>query len=168
GEIGEYDVHRGEKEEVSMIIRPTATALILTLLVAAPIAAQEDAVVRARKYEGLILNAAMKHRVDPKLLWTIAYLETRFQPQEVSAKGAQGMMQFMPGTAKCYGLDDPFDPAQAIDAAARYLRDLQAIFGPRLDLMLAAYNAGEGAVEAFRTGRRMALSNGKVINPRGI
>jgi hypothetical protein len=131
--------------------------------------AQEiEAANRARAYEPLIIEAAMKHRVDPRLIWTVAYLETRFQPREVSPKGARGLMQFMPATARRYGLQDPFDPAQAIDAAARYLRDLQAMFGNRLALILAAYNAGEGTVEAFRAGRRLLLSDGKVINPRAI
>jgi hypothetical protein len=78
------------------------------------------------------------------------------------------MMQFMPATARRYGLCDPFDPAQAVDAAARYLRDLQELFGRRLDLILAGYNAGEGAVKAFRAGRKLILSDGRVINPGGI
>ena len=77
-------------------------------------------------------------------------------------------MQFMPATARRYGLRDPFDPAQSVDAAARYLRDLQEMFGRRLDLILAGYNAGEGAVKAFRAGRKLILSDGRVINPRGI
>ena len=78
------------------------------------------------------------------------------------------MMQFMPAAARRYGLSDPFDPAQAVDAAARYLRDLQKMFGPRLDLILASYNAGEGAVKAFRCGRKLILSDGRVINPGRI
>jgi hypothetical protein len=143
--------------------------VIAVLLAAGAARAQESAAVnRAKAYEPLIIGAAIRHRVDPRLLWTVAYLETRFQPREVSPKGARGLMQFMPATARRYGLRDPYDPAQAIDAAARYLRDLQAMFGNRLELLLAAYNAGEGTVEAFRTGRRLVLSDGKVINPRAI
>lgn len=144
--------------------------IIIAISLAAGVSqAQEgEAIKRARAYEGLIIEAAIQHRVDPRLIWTVAYLETRFQPQEVSPKGARGLMQFMSATARRYGLRDPFNPAQAIDAAARYLRDLQSIFGNRLDLILAAYNAGEGTVEAFRTGRRLVLSDGKVINPRAI
>ncbi|MCI0389857.1 MAG: lytic transglycosylase domain-containing protein [Acidobacteria bacterium] len=128
----------------------------------------DETVILARGYEPLIIEAAMKHRVDPRLLWTVAWLETRFQPQEISPKGAQGMMQFMPATGRRYKLHNPFDPAQSIDAAARYLRDLQELFDNRLDQILAGYNAGEGAVEAFRTGRKLILSNGHVINPREI
>jgi transglycosylase-like protein with SLT domain len=140
----------------------------LLLLIATPAGrarAQEgDASTRARLYEPLIVAAAIKHRVDPRLLWTVAWLESRFQPQAISSAGARGMMQFMPATARRYGLRDPFDPAQAVDAAARYLRDLQEMFGPRLDLILAGYNAGEGTVKAFMDGRKLILSDGRVIN----
>jgi len=78
------------------------------------------------------------------------------------------MMQFTAYTALRYGLTDPHDPRQAVDAAARYVRDLQRRFGPRGDLILAAYNAGEGTVEAFRDGKTLVLPNNKVINPRGL
>lgn len=120
---------------------------------------------RARIYEPFIMKAAAKHKIDARLLWTVAYLETRFQPGLISPKGARGLMQFMPATAARYRLADPHDPAQSIDAAARYLRDLQGRFGNRLDLVLAAYNAGEGAVEAYRNGKVLILKTGKVINP---
>jgi len=66
-------------------------------------------------------------------------------------------------TARRYDLRDPFDPCAAIDAAARYLRDLQDMFDHRLDLMLAAYNAGEYTVLAFRDGRQLTLSDGRII-----
>jgi hypothetical protein len=106
------------------------------------------------------------------LLWTIAYLESRFRKDAISYKDgkpcAYGMMQFIPPTALRYGLTNPHDPLQAIDAAARYVRDLQRRFGPRGDLILAAYNAGEGTVEAFRSGKTLVLPNNKVINPRGF
>jgi hypothetical protein len=77
-------------------------------------------------------------------------------------------MQFMPDTARRYGLQNPHDPRAAIDAGARYLRDLLFRFNGRLDLALAAYNAGEGTVESFRTGRPLRLTTGKIINPRGL
>lgn len=77
-------------------------------------------------------------------------------------------MQFMPDTARRYGLQNPHDPRAAIDAGARYLRDLLFRFNGRLDLALAAYNAGEGTVESFLTGRPLRLTNGKIINPRGL
>jgi hypothetical protein len=77
-------------------------------------------------------------------------------------------MQFMPDTARRYGLENPHDPRAAIDAAAHYLRDLLFRFNGRLDLALAAYNAGEGTVESFLTGRPLRLTNGKIINPHGV
>jgi len=77
-------------------------------------------------------------------------------------------MQFMPDTARRYGLQNPHDPRAAIDAGARYLRDLLFRFNGRLDLALAAYNAGEGTVESYLTGRPLRLTGGKIINPRGL
>lgn len=77
-------------------------------------------------------------------------------------------MQFMPETAKRYGLKDPHDPRGSIDAAAHYLRDLLEKFDGRVDLALAAYNAGEGTVESFRTGKPLVLASGKIINPRRL
>jgi len=77
-------------------------------------------------------------------------------------------MQFMPDTARRYGLQNPHDPRAAIDAAAHYLRDLLVRFDGRLDLALAAYNAGEGTVESFQTGRPLRLASGKIINARGL
>jgi hypothetical protein len=81
---------------------------------------------------------------------------------------ARGLMQFMPETARRFNLSNPHDAAAAIDAAARYVKVLGAQFDGRLELVLAGYNAGEGAVESYRTGRSLRTSRGKVINPRRI
>jgi soluble lytic murein transglycosylase-like protein len=129
-----------------------------------------DAVtMRAKQYELLMISAARRYQIDPHLLWTIAYLESRFRKEVVSYKNgkpcAYGLMQFTISTAQRYDLANPHDPQQSIDAAARYVRDLQRRFGPRADLILAAYNAGEGTVEAFRDGKTLVLQD-KVINPR--
>ena len=135
---------------------------------------EHDQKLRARAglYEPLIASAARRHNVDPRLLWTIAYLESRFRQEAISYKDGKpcafGMMQFTAPTAVRYGLKNPHDAKEAIDAAARYVRDLQARFGSRGDLILAAYNAGEGTVEAFRAGKRLVLPNMKIINPGGI
>ena len=133
--------------------------------------ATEVVSMRAKLYEPLILSAAQLHQVDPHLLWTIAYLESRFRNEAVSYKNGKpcafGLMQFTVPTALRFGLANPHDPKLSINAAARYVRDLQRRFGPRGDLILAAYNAGEGTVEAFRDGKTLVLQN-KVINPRGI
>jgi hypothetical protein len=123
---------------------------------------------RARVYEPFIAEAARRNRVDPRLLWTIAYLETRFRPEMSSPVGAEGMMQFMPGTAKRFGLLNPRDPKASVEAAAKYVRYLQEKFDGRLDLILASYNAGEGAVECFRDGVSKKVSDTRTINPRGL
>lgn len=119
---------------------------------------------RAQQYEPSLREAAAKHEVDAKLLWVIAYLETRFNPSAISRKGARGLMQFMPATAVRWGLRNPHNPLAAIDAAARYVRYLQGRFGERPALILAAYNAGESAVEAYLTGQSIRVGD-KIINP---
>lgn len=127
-----------------------------------------DVRARAARYEPYIRAAAQRYGVDPRALWAIAFLETRFQPNQISPKGARGMMQFMPDTAATYGLINSFDPIASIDAAARYVRYLAARFDNRIDLILAGYNSGEGTVEAYLRGVRVRQANGKVINARGL
>ena len=122
---------------------------------------------RARVFEPAIARIAAEEGVDPYLLWTIAYNETRFRPWLRSYAGAEGLMQFIPATAARFNLFNPYQPDPAIRAAARYVRFLSNRFGGRIDSILAGYNAGEGAVDAFLTGR--TVRNGeKIINPRGI
>lgn len=96
-------------------------------------------------YGELFNRAGADHGVDPTLLAAIARQESGFDPSAVSSAGAQGLMQLMPATARGLGVTDSFDPAQAVDGAARLVHDLMARFG-RVDLALAAYNAGPGAV----------------------
>lgn len=122
---------------------------------------------RARALEPLIVESARRYGIDARILQMICFVESRFRNDAVSPKGARGLMQFMPETAARYGLKNPHDPKEAIDAAAHYLRNLLGRFGGRVDLAVAAYNAGEGAVESFRTGRPLLLRTGKVINARG-
>ena len=123
---------------------------------------------RALVYEPFIAAAARKYRVDPRVLWTIAYLETRFRVDQVSPKGARGLMQFIPSTAKRFNLTNPYDALQSIDAAARYVSELTKQFNGRLDLVLASYNSGETAVDCFLNGRTVRTRSGRLINPRGI
>lgn len=132
----------------------------------------ESLLGRSRPYETLIASAAARYDVEPELLWTIAYLESRFRPEAVSYKDGKpcafGMMQFIAPTARRYGLSNPHNVYDAVDAAARYVRDLKKRFGGNRALILAAYNAGEGTVEAFREGKRLVLSSGKIINPLAL
>lgn len=124
-------------------------------------------VERARFFEQTISRIALEEQVDPYLLWTIAYNETRFRPWLVSPAGAEGLMQFIPATAARFNLFNPFQPEPAIRAAARYIRFLQKRFGGRIDSILAGYNAGEGAVDAYLLGK--TIRNGKkIINSGGI
>lgn len=122
---------------------------------------------RARFFEPTISRIALEEGVDPYLLWTIAYNETRFRPWLASPAGAEGLMQFIPATAARFNLPNPYQPEPAIKAAARYVRFLQNRFGGRIDSILAGYNAGEGAVDAFLTGRTLRTGK-KIINGRRI
>ncbi len=122
-----------------------------------------DVLSRARLFEATIERAARSEGVDPLILWTIAYNETRFRPWLTSPKYARGMMQFMPATAARFGLVDPFEPTASLFAAARYVRYLGRLFDGKLESILAAYNAGEGTVFAYIQGRELR-TNGKVIN----
>lgn len=121
---------------------------------------------RAAFFEREILQAAEREGVDPNLLWTIAYNETRFRPWLTSPKNARGMMQFIPSTADRFGLTNPYEPSAAIRAAAKYVKVLSNLFGGRADSVLAAYNAGEGAVLAYQNGRTIR-ADGKIINASG-
>lgn len=118
---------------------------------------------RARFFEPTISRIASEEQVDPYLLWTIAYNETRFRPWLSSPAGAEGLMQFIPATALRFGLFDPYQPESAIRAAARYVRFLSNRFGGRVDSILAGYNAGEGAVEAYLAGKTVRAGK-KIIN----
>ncbi len=99
----------------------------------------------ATPYADLFRSAATKYGVPATLLSAVAQQESGFNPKAVSPAGAQGLMQLMPGTARGLGVTNAFDPAQAVDGAARMLRNLTNRFGST-ELALAAYNAGPGAV----------------------
>jgi len=98
------------------------------------------------QYADLIDQIASQHGVDARLVRAIIRVESNFQPQAISRKGAQGLMQLMPATAGRFAVGDPFDPAENIRGGVQYLRTLLDMFPGELHLALAAYNAGENAV----------------------
>ena len=99
------------------------------------------------KYAPMIIRASQRWGVGAALLAAQLYAESNFNPNAVSSAGAQGIAQFTPGTARTYGLKDPFDPAASIDAQAHLMHDLLAQLGS-VPLALAAYNAGPARVRA--------------------
>jgi soluble lytic murein transglycosylase-like protein len=153
--------------------------LVLALAIAAPLGAQVSFTIRAdgkkvisnfgaqsskksdwswlarqrnrrSEYDALIDRYASQHGVDPVLVRAVIVVESNFDPRCVSHKGARGLMQLMPETAKRYGVRDIFDVEQNIRGGVRYLADLLEMFPNDLSRALAAYNAGENAV--IRTG----------------
>lgn len=99
--------------------------------------------------DGLIRSNAERHGLDPYLVFLVIEQESHFRARAVSPKGARGLMQLMPGTARRLGVRNSFDPAQNIGGGSRYLKELMSMFGGRVDLVLASYNAGEGAVMKY-------------------
>ena len=101
------------------------------------------------RFRSLIDQAAQHHHLDAALLAAVVHVESGGNPQAVSRAGAQGLTQLIPATAQRFGVHDPFDPAQSLDGAARYLRGLLGQFGGDVSKALAAYNAGEGNVKKY-------------------
>lgn len=124
-------------------------------VVRAIVRSREGGNLKARRaaVEPLVRRAALKYGVSPALLKAVIEVESGFNASARSPKGAAGLMQVMPATAARYGRFDLYSPEQNIEAGTRYLRDLLTMFGGRLDLAVAAYNAGENAV--IRNGRRI-------------
>ncbi len=100
----------------------------------------------SKRLDALIKQNGSRYNVDPYLIFLVMEQESHFNSRVVSPKGAQGLMQLMPGTSARFGVRRPFDPAQNISGGTRYLRQLLDRFKGRVDLVLASYNAGEGTV----------------------
>jgi soluble lytic murein transglycosylase-like protein len=99
--------------------------------------------------DNFIVESGSRHGVDPVLLYAIMHQESTFKAKAVSPKGARGLMQLMPGTAARYGVTNIFDPRQNIEGGSRYMRFLLDLFNGDVNLALAGYNAGEGAVMKY-------------------
>lgn len=98
---------------------------------------------------GLIAHNARQFRLDPALIKAVIKVESDFKVDTVSSKGAQGLMQLMPETAREIGVSNPFDPTQSVYGGSFYLRKMLDSFDSNLDHALAAYNAGPGAVRRY-------------------
>lgn len=104
-------------------------------------------------YGDMITRVAALHGIEAALLHAVIWVESRYNAEAVSRRGAGGLMQLMPATAKRYGVADVFDPVENIRGGAQYLAHLLKLFDDDLHLALAAYNAGENAV--LKHGRRV-------------
>lgn len=97
----------------------------------------------------IIYEAGEKHGVDPRFLHAVIWQESKYKLEARSHAGAQGLMQLMPATAKRFGCDDVYDPVENISAGTKYLSWLLKRFSGNVELALAGYNAGEGAVDKY-------------------
>ena len=129
-EVNEYLGHESNQ---------SATARIVNANFRGPIASPGD-------IDSAIEQAAARHNVDPNLVRAVVKVESNFNPNAVSRKGAMGLMQLMPSTARQLKVRNPFDPEQNVDAGVRHLKQLLESYDGDIKLTLAAYNAGAGAV----------------------
>lgn len=102
------------------------------------------------RFENIIYAVANQHKIDVALVKAVIHTESFFNPNATSHKGASGLMQLMPATAERYGVTDLYSPRQNIEGGVRYLRDLMQRYPRRIKLVLAAYNAGENAVDRYQ------------------
>lgn len=115
-----------------------------------------------------IYKETARYKIDPDLVFALVSQESSWDVRAISPKNARGPFQLMPGTAARYGVTNPHDPKEAARGGVAYLVWLLDRFGGNVSLALSAYNSGEFAVEAYRSGKAIVLPGGKVINRRGI
>ena len=137
---------RGKVDEVAKQIAEANRPPVVTVDSTNFVASSETWTTGNARIDGLIKYYGNQQGVDPYLVYCLMSQESKFTSSATSPKGAQGLMQLMPGTAARYGVTNPYDVAQSISGGTRYLKDLLKMFNGRIDLALAGYNAGEGAV----------------------
>lgn len=103
-----------------------------------------------KKYDKIIETAALKYDIPADLVHSIIQTESNYNSQAISPKGAIGLMQLMPETAKEYGVENLYDPKENIEGGVKYLRDLIKLYNKKTNLVLAAYNAGQEAVKKYK------------------
>jgi soluble lytic murein transglycosylase-like protein len=130
----------GTRETGAVTVEAPAPAAVKSELV-------PDEVLAARPYAELISSVAATHHVEPRLVHAVIEQESNYQPRARSRKGARGLMQLMPETARQYGVRNSYDPRANLEAGVRHLKDLMSRF--ELPLALAAYNAGEATIKRF-------------------
>jgi soluble lytic murein transglycosylase-like protein len=162
-------IYGGVNASGTIVLSSTATAEASDVLVAAPPPTPSEKMSQpgsgtlkpnqwvnradVKALDPLILASSQTHRVPASLIRAVIAIESNFNPNAVSPKGARGLMQLMPATAKRFGAKNSFDPHDNISAGAKYLRWLLDAFGNDMSLALAAYNAGENAV--LRAGNKI-------------
>jgi len=142
---------REENKIPRFFIRITFILLVFFFLLVLPLLrlGAEDRPALRKMYDRLIQQVALKHRVPSALVHSIIHYESNYNSRAVSHKGAIGLMQLMPETAKEYGVKNLYDPRENIEGGVRYLKDLIKLYKGKTNFVLAAYNAGQEALKKY-------------------